>query len=1355
MGLDLKGLEREIERTLCRDRYALKRLLRKLPSPGHEDYHEIFRRLTGKIGQSQELVDQRRSGIPALVYPQKLPISKKREEIVETLRNNQVVVITGETGSGKTTQIPKMCLDAGRGVFGRICCTQPRRIAATSLTRQVAKELKSEPGEIVGHKIRFSEKSRESTLIQFVTDGILLAEIQSDRFLNNYDTIIIDEAHERTLNIDFLLGFLKRLLPKRPELKLIVTSATIDIEKFSKAFPQYYCPHRNGHFFYDLAQRGAETEISGAPIIQVSGRMYPVEVRYSPIDEIQEEQGDLTMIDLVQNAVEEILTETSAGDILVFMSGVQEIKETAGRLVFLKNEGFQVLPLFGRLSNDEQNRIFHTGGERKIILSTNIAETSITVPGIHYVIDSGRARISEYNTRSGTQGLPIKAISQSSADQRKGRCGRVSNGICIRLYSEEDYVSRPEYSTPEIQRSNLAEVILRMLSLRMGDIETFPFIDPPESAQIRAGYRTLRELGGLNEKRRLSPLGREMASLPVDPRTARMIVQAKKENVLYPVLIIASAISCQDPWERPEDKQTQADQKHAAFVSKESDLMTLLILWENYHNTLDELKTQGRMRKFCKANFLSYRRIREWRDIHRQLNDIIREKRWWLEKPNNWDYDAIHRSILSGYLTHIAQKKEKKKYQGTKNRELVVFPGSGQSHVRHDWIVAIELFETSKLFAHRVAKIDPEWLESLAGDLCRKSWTQPIWDRKNSRVIAFEKVTLFGFTLVEQRTVNYGNINLSESTEVFIREALVAENFDCELPFWRHNRTLIKRIREMENRKRKRDILVDDYILEKFYRNRISDVSCLDDLKRIVKRQAGDKFLFMKDEDIVRKEPDEQEELFPEHLTIGGKKCRLEYVFEPNHPRDGMTIGLPWSLLNSLQEEPFEYLVPGLLQEKILWLMKNLPKPIRKKIVPVSETAARTWETMTSLRYSTEQRHPRETSAKEFYQELSDSLFKTLQVYIVPEEWDRENLPAFLRMNFSVKNPRTQKVLQSRNLEDLRGKGWRKHDDWSQLVKPFERQDIKAWDFEVLLEKVPLHRQGDVALWGYRTLAMRNQELKLTLCRTREQAEECSVEAVSYFLERELGHELSWMYRELRFPPETLIHFQNLWAGKTDVSFDALQKKFGGNPNKIKTRFHEQLQQETYKMVCRGLCGYSGQPLLTQQAFHKRLESTKKEINGLGGRVVGWLNSVVELRVETIDTIQHKQTQRKGILWNAMLEELNTFISSSFLEEIPFEQWKHCPRIMRSYLRRVEKYANDPASEEQKYNEILPYQLKCEKLRGEVELAGVRKEWALKHLRWMLEELKISIFAQDLKTAFPISPKRLEKFLSEHFAEFT
>ncbi len=1350
MSLAKRSLRKEIDLALCKDRTRLKKQLNRLPSPDSRNFDQQHDRIRNSLKKSLSLVAARQNAIPSISYPSELPITAKKDDICAAIRGNQVLVITGETGSGKTTQIPKMCLEAGRGIYGKIVCTQPRRIAAISLCTQVAKELNTEVGDKVGYKIRFSNKSRPTSLIQFVTDGLLLAEIQDDRFLTAYDTIIIDEAHERTLNIDFLLGYLKKLLIQRPELKLIITSATIDVEKFSRAFPQRFDDRLQQSILVDSAPADGHREGEGAPIIAVSGRMYPVEVRHLPIDEIMEEQGDQTMIDLVQEAIEEILTETDNGDILVFMSGVQEIREARDRLLSLEREGFDILPLFGRLSNSEQSRIFKKTARRKIILSTNIAETSITVPGIHYVVDTGRARISEYNTRSGTQGLPVKAISQSSADQRKGRCGRIANGICIRLYSDDDYRKRSRYTVPEIQRSNLSEVILRLLYLKLGDIDSFPFIDPPESAQIRAGFRTLRELGALNDKKRLTTIGREMAFLPIDPRTARMVLQAKYEGTLYPVLVIASAISCQDPREKPEEKKTQAEQQHARFKSRESDLITLWNLWEEYHTNLDELKTQNKMRKFCKANFLSYNRIREWRDIHTQLSRIAEDNNWTVDKPDKPDYDKIHRSILAGYLPHIARLKEKKTYQGTRNRQFLLFPGSDQYQSRHQWIVAIELIETSKLFAHRVAKIDPDWLESLAGNLCKKSWSEPRWEKEIQRVIALEKVTLFGFSLVENRKVFYGKIDREAANMVFIREALVEEKLTVDLPFWKNNRNLIEEIRKEEAKIRNRNLLVDDEEIERFYAQRIQGVACLNDLKKLIREHKGDQFLFMTKADLLRREPSDSSFLFPPHLKIGKHKCRLEYRFEPGHSRDGMTLYLTESLAGSVRNEPFEYLVPGLLKEKILWLMKNLPKEKRKKLVPIPDKAEKVWNEITSLRYSTDQEPTEKPIAHDFYKELSETLFRLTRIDITPDEWDYKSIPDYLKITFGIRKKGSGKTFYTKDLEIDQKPNKQSKNSWESLIEPHERWEITSWDFGNLLEKVRLTDEGDIDIWGFKALSRKSGSLVLTIRKTFDEALEDCLEAVPMLIEIELGDQLSWIYHELRFPPETLFRFRYLWDSPKVLDSNSLQKKFDSSKSKSQRDFHDSLQKKTFELVQQGLCAYNGKKILTEAEFRSYVKLQENGLKKLATQTVQWISESLENYHEVLILIQQERLGLSEEFHNRLRSELDFFFSSGCMEEIAFEQWRHCPRILKSYKKRIERYLIDPIGEKERVDAYQQYQETAENMGKTGN--GIQHRWSVQRFRWMLEEFKVSQYAQGLSTAFPISTKRLDKFLKEHFS---
>ena len=788
-------------------------------------------------------LENRKRKVPDIRFSAELPIAAKRQLIIDTIRKNQVVVITGETGSGKTTQIPKMCLAAGLGLRGIIGLTQPRRIAAVTIASRIAAELGQSCGEAVSYKIRFEEKTSAEPLIKVMTDGILLAETVQDRDLLAYDTIIVDEAHERSLNIDFILGYLRTLLPKRKDLKVIITSATIDTSKFAEAF--------------DKAQ-----------VIEVSGRMYPVEVRYHPIDPVREEKGETTYVDEVVASVERLQQERHFGDVLIFLPTEQDIREACGRLA--KRCSGLVLPLYARLSGGAQRLVFSPADEQKIIVATNIAETSLTIPGIKYVIDSGLARLLEYNPRSQTTGLPIKPISRSSAEQRKGRCGRVQNGICIRLYSREDFADRPLYTTPELLRSNLAGVILRMLALNLGLVTSFPFIDQPYPKNIRDGIETLRDMGAITrdeseaevERYKLTETGQTMSQFPLDPRVSRMIIEAKKEGCVNEIAVIAAALSIQDPRERPYDKIDQAAAAHALFQHPESDFLTYLQIWNRYSDSLEKMQSQGTWRKFCHDHFLSYRRMREWRDIYHQILDIISGKQVG-QKPGRHSKididqtiaDKIHRCILSGYLSNIAQKKEKNFYTAAKSREVMLYPGSGLFNRGGPWIVASEISMTSRIFARNAANIKSEWLEELGREHCRYTHWAAHWEKNRGQVVALEKVILFGLTIVEQRSVAYERINPEEAKKIFIREALVAGEVARKLPFLEHNLSLWEKTRTMEDKLRKRGIAVDEEAIAALYEQRLPQLSDIRSLQKLIRDRGSDDFLRFREEDLIAHDP--------------------------------------------------------------------------------------------------------------------------------------------------------------------------------------------------------------------------------------------------------------------------------------------------------------------------------------------------------------------------------------------------------------------------------------------------------------------------------------------------------------------
>ncbi|MDD5167943.1 MAG: ATP-dependent RNA helicase HrpA, partial [Syntrophales bacterium] len=868
----------------------------------------------------------RRELVPEITYDPDLPITARRDDIIRTIRDHQVTIISGETGSGKTTQIPKMCLEAGRGLAGIIGCTQPRRVAAVTVAERLAEELREAVGRTVAYKIRFDEKMGPHPLIKVMTDGILLVEAQSDRYLRRYDTIIVDEAHERNLNIDFVLGILRSILPKRPDLKVIVTSATLDTEKFSKAF-------------------------SDAPIIEVSGRMYDVDVLWHPLDPDLEETGEITYIDAAVEAVATIRDEHRFGDILIFMPTEQDILECCEVLTGRYGDEADVLPLFARLPWSEQKRIFQPASRSRIIVATNIAETSVTIPNIRYVIDTGLARISQYNARSRTSALPVRPISRSSADQRKGRCGRIGHGVCIRLYSDESYQERTQYTPPEILRSNLAGVILQMLYLNLGDIHDFPFVDQPAKKNISDAIDILQELGAIRKEEKDSPRsathpyilteqGRKMARLPIDPRIARMMIEARKRRCPEEVAIIASGLSIVDPRERPLAKKTQADQMHALFRDPTSDFLTLLRIWKKFGETLNEVKSQNRMRKFCHEHFLSYRRMQEWRDVYRQITTIVEEETWETipsvkegDKPDELNA-AIHKSILSGYLGNIAEKKEKNIYHGAKGREPFIFPGSALFNHAGQWIVAAEMVETSRLYARTVATIDPAWIEDVGRDLCRSTYGDPHWEKSHEDVVATETVMLFGLVIVPKRSVSFSRINPEEAAPIFIRQGLMPGEVKSRFKFLSHNLALIERLEDMENKIRRHD-LIDEEAIFNFYAGRLPGIANVAGLRKFIHKRGSDAFLFMEEADIIRQTPDEETiASYPDHVAVAGIVLPLTYSFEPGKIHDGVTMKIPSGIIPSISVSDLDWSVPGILREKISGLLKGLPKEYRKKLPP-------------------------------------------------------------------------------------------------------------------------------------------------------------------------------------------------------------------------------------------------------------------------------------------------------------------------------------------------------------------------------------------------------------------------------------
>ncbi|MCU7858293.1 MAG: ATP-dependent RNA helicase HrpA, partial [Candidatus Thiodiazotropha sp. (ex Lucinoma kastoroae)] len=958
------------------------RSLRKRASRG-EEYSQGLLKLWQSIKASQQRLDQRREQVPPISFPDELPICHRLDEIKQLIQAHQVIVLCGETGSGKSTQLPKICLSLGRGVSGTIGHTQPRRVAARALATRVASELGSRTGQAVGYKVRFSDRVGSHTHIKLMTDGILLAEIQQDPYLNQYDTLIIDEAHERSLNIDFIIGYLKQLIVKRPDLKLIVTSATIDPQRFSKHF-------------------------NDSPIIEVSGRTYPVDVRYLPPEEGGESERDDPLQQAIVDAVDE-LAHIDRGDMLVFLSGEREIRETAETLRKHKLPATEVVPLYARLSVVEQNKVFKAHTSRRIVLATNVAETSLTVPGIRYVIDTGFARISRYSHRSKVQRLPVERISQASADQRKGRCGRISSGVCIRLYTEEDFEARQPFTEPEIQRTNLASVILQMKLLGLGEISNFPFLDPPDHRLIKDGYRVLEEMGAVAGDQRVTRLGQQLARLPVDPRIGRMLLSAAHGHCLKEVMVIAAALSVQDPRDRPLEKQQQADEAHARYRHEQSDFLSYLSLWSEVGQQRRHL-SKHKFHRWCKQQFLSWNRVQEWHDIHTQLRGQLHEMGF-RENSAEVGYEEVHRVLLSGLLSHIGLKSKTHDYLGARNSRFFIYPGSGLFKKQPKWVMAAELVETSKLYARTVAAIQPEWIEKAAGHLLKRNYSEPHWEKKRGQVAGYEKVTLFGITLIPRRKINFSPIDPAVSREIFIRTALVDGNFHTRAPFWRHNQELIDGIRDLEAKSRRRDILVDEERIYSFYDQQIPEgISTTPGFEKWLRTQAKDhpKQLYMREADLMREVSLRvSSEQFPDKLDINGMQLPLEYNFEPGNAADGITLIVPQDVLNQITEARLQWLVPGLLRERVISLIRGLPKTLRRSFVPVPDYADAFLADL-------------QPSDRPLVQVLGEKLKQLSGIHIPEDAWVESEISNHLRLRLRVVDQTGESLEQGRDLVGMK-----------------------------------------------------------------------------------------------------------------------------------------------------------------------------------------------------------------------------------------------------------------------------------------------------------------------------------------------
>ncbi|MEV5849209.1 ATP-dependent RNA helicase HrpA [Streptomyces sp. NPDC051985] len=1294
-----------------RDAHRLGRRLegaRKIRKP--EARAAVLAEIEAEVARAEERMAGRRAVVPAVSYPEQLPVSQKKDEIAEAIRDHQVVIVAGETGSGKTTQIPKICLELGRGVRGMIGHTQPRRIAARTVAERVAEELRTPLGESVGWKVRFTDQvNPDATFIKLMTDGILLAEIQTDRELRAYDTIIIDEAHERSLNIDFLLGYLAQLLPKRPDLKVVITSATIDPERFSRHF-------------------------GDAPIVEVSGRTYPVEVRYRPLLEEDTDDADRDQITAICDAVEELQGE-GQGDILVFLSGEREIRDTADALEKRKYpraggaswQGTEVLPLYARLSHAEQHRVFqpHTG--RRIVLATNVAETSLTVPGIKYVIDPGFARISRYSHRTKVQRLPIEPISQASANQRKGRCGRTSDGICIRLYDEDDFLGRPEFTDAEILRTNLASVILQMTAAGLGDIEKFPFIDPPDHRNIRDGVQLLQELGALNPderdaRKRLTDSGRKLAQLPVDPRLARMVLEADKNGCAREVMVIAAALSIQDPRERPADKQTQADQQHARFRDETSDFLAFLNLWR-YVREQQKERGSSSFRRMCKQEYLNFLRIREWQDIYTQLRTVAKQMGIHLNEEDA-PGDRVHVSLLAGLLSHIGMKDvkdgAKNEYLGARSAKFAIFPGSALFKKTPRFVMSAELVETSRLWARVNAKIEPEWVEPLAEHLLKRTYSEPHWEKDQAAVMAFEKVTLYGVPIVADRKVNYGRIDPEVSRELFIRNALVEGDWRTHHKFFADNRRLLSEVEELEHRARRRDIVVDDDTLFDFYDQRVPEhvVSGAHfDSWWKHKRHEQPEFLDFEREMLIRESAEAVTKAdYPDSWRQGPLKFRVTYQFEPGADADGVTVHIPLQVLNQVKDEGFDWQIPGLREEVVTELIRTLPKPIRRNYVPAPNYAKAFLERAVPL-----QEPLTVTMARE--------LRRMVGVPFDAEDFDWAKVPDHLTITFRIVDERRRKLAEDKDLEALKLRLKPKaRQALSQAAaatasreggESLERKGLTDWTIGTLTRVFETRRAGQ-PVKAYPALVDDGDTVSVRLFDTEEEQTEAMWKGTRRLILRNIP------VNPAKFASDKLTNAQKL--------------ALSANPHgTVQALFDDCAMAAADKLIAD-----FGGPVWDEESYRKLYDKVRAEIVDTTVRTVGQVQQVLA-------AWQACERRLKGVRSPALLANLTDVRKQlDALVKPGFVTWagiRRLPDLMRYLVaadRRLQQMPTNVQRDTTRMEKVHEMQDEYAWLLEQLPKGRPVSRQVL-DVRWMLEELRVSYFAHALGTAYPISDKRIVK----------
>ncbi|GAA2732273.1 ATP-dependent RNA helicase HrpA [Pedococcus aerophilus] len=1245
--------------------------------------------------------------VPELTYPENLPVVARKDDIAAAIRDHQVVIVAGETGSGKTTQLPKICLEVGRGQAGLVGHTQPRRIAARSVAERIADELEVELGTAIGYQVRFTDQSSDSTLVKVMTDGILLNEMQRDKLLRKYDTIIIDEAHERSLNIDFILGYLKQLLPRRPDLKVVITSATIDPQRFAEHF--------------------ASADGTPAPIIEVSGRTYPVELRYRPlVDPDRPDDSERDQVTGVCEAVEELWTENREGDILVFLSGEREIRDTADALTSMKLPQTEVLPLYARLSAAEQHRVFGRASGRRIVLATNVAETSLTVPGIRYVVDAGTARISRYSQRTKVQRLPIEPVSQASANQRAGRCGRVADGICIRLYSEEDYDSRPEFTEPEIQRTSLASVILQMTSLGLGDVGRFPFVDAPDPRQVADGVRLLEELqafdpeGEGRRSRQLTPYGRSLARLPVDPRLGRMLIEAGRLGCTREVLVIVAALSMQDPRERPADKQTQADQSHARFKDEHSDFMSLLNLWA-YLKDQQKALSHSAFRRMCRNEFLHYLRVREWQDLHSQLRKACQDvgidpKQATSAPDEDPNADTIHQALLAGLLSHVGLRDEAKRdYLGARGARFGISPGSTLFRRQPTFVMSAELVETTRLWARTNARIDPVWAERLAPHLVKRSYSEPRWSRKQGAAQATERVTLYGVPLVAARTVSYARINPEESRELFIRHALVEGDWETHHAFFRANQALLQRLSELEERARRRDIVVDDEDLITFYEQRVpAEVVSqrhFDRWWKDARKQTPDLLTFT-EEFLTRDSADGvSAQDYPRTWRQGGLEFPVTYQFEPGTAADGVTVHLPVQVLNQVEDEGFDWQVPGLRADLATALIRALPKATRRHFVPAPDHAAAALADV------------QPGGGRRLDEELARVLHARTGVRIPAEDWGAERVADHLRITFSVEDDRGKVLGSGKDLralqDELAGQVQRR---MSRAGASVERKGLQRWDFGELPQTFET-RSGGQVVQGYPALVDRGESVDLQVLAGEREARAATALGVRRLL---------------------LLNTTAPWKRVLARLSNTQKLTLGDNPHgSVPALLEDCLACAVDALVAERAGAASG--VRSPEAFEEVLASVRTHVATRVLLVVDEVEPVLGAAREVRAALDRLTAPTTAALVADVRAQLDSLVYAGFVADTGLAHLPHLRRYLRAMAQRLEKAPSSPAA--------LARDAASQEVVDRMEIAYAdlldslppvdRRSEPVRAVGWMVEELRVSLFANGIGTAHPVSEKRI------------